>query len=193
MNKNVIVKGLTALTILTSLGFAENISDQPHSIAKAEKNVKEITDATKAPYNSVVTFAGGTGVVVGKNTIVTNKHIAKSNNIFKNRVSAHHSSKGKGGGNYDVKDIVEYPGKEDLAIVHVHETSTEGLNFNKNVSYTKFADGAKAKIEFLLLVIQRVHKQNIKCLNQLERLIISMERLWNLMRMHNQGTLDHLY
>lgn len=114
MNKNVMVKGLTALTILTSLGFAENISDQPHSIAKAEKNVKEITDATKAPYNSVVAFAGGTGVVVGKNTIVTNKHIAKSNNIFKNRVSAHHSSKGKGGGNYDVKDIVEYPGKEDL-------------------------------------------------------------------------------
>ncbi|HDL0563869.1 serine protease SplA [Staphylococcus aureus] len=145
MNKNVMVKGLTALTILTSLGFAENISDQPHSIAKADKNVKEITDATKAPYNSVVAFAGGTGVVVGKNTIVTNKHIAKSNNIFKNRVSAHHSSKGKGGGNYDVKDIVEYPGKEDLAIVHVHETSTEGLNFNKNVSYTKFADGAKAK------------------------------------------------
>ncbi|MDU3839186.1 MAG: serine protease SplA, partial [Staphylococcus aureus] len=70
---------------------------------------------------------------------------AKSNDIFKNRVSAHHSSKGKGGGNYDVKDIVEYPGKEDLAIVHVHETSTEGLNFNKNVSYTKFADGAKVK------------------------------------------------
>ncbi|GBW53528.1 peptidase S1 and S6, chymotrypsin/Hap [Staphylococcus aureus] len=139
------VKSLTALTILTSLGFAENISDQSHSIAKAEKNVKEITDATKAPYNSVVAFAGGTGVVVGKNTIVTNKHIAKSNDIFKNRVSAHHLSKGKGGGNYDVKDIVEYPGKEDLAIVHVHETSTEGLNFNKNVSYTKFAEGAKAK------------------------------------------------
>ncbi|MCG5703465.1 serine protease [Staphylococcus aureus] len=145
MNKNVMVKGLTTLTILTSLGFAENISNQPHSIAKAEKNVKEITDATKEPYNSVVAFVGGTGVVVGKNTIVTNKHIAKSNDIFKNRVSAHHSSKGKGGGNYDVKDIVEYPGKEDLAIVHVHETSTEGLNFNKNVSYTKFADGAKVK------------------------------------------------
>ncbi|MFZ8360476.1 serine protease, partial [Staphylococcus aureus] len=54
MNKNVMVKSLTALTILTSLGFAENISDQSHSIAKAEKNVKEITDATKAPYNSVV-------------------------------------------------------------------------------------------------------------------------------------------
>ncbi len=93
----------------------------------------------------MVAFAGGTGVVVGKNTIVTNKHIAKSNDIFKNRVSAHHLSKGKGGGNYDVKDIVEYLGKEDLAIVHVHETSTEGLNFNKNVSYTKFADGAKMK------------------------------------------------
>lgn len=83
MNKNVMVKGLTALTILTSLGFAENISNQPHSIAKAEKNVKEITDATKEPYNSVVAFVGGTGVVVGKNTIVTNKHIAKSNDILK--------------------------------------------------------------------------------------------------------------
>ncbi len=44
----------------------------------------------------MVAFVGGTGVVVGKNTIVTNKHIAKSNDIFKNRVSAHHSSKGKG-------------------------------------------------------------------------------------------------
>lgn len=132
-------------------------------------------------------------MVVGKNTIVTNKHIAKSNDIFKNRVSAHHSSKGKGGGNYDVKDIVEYPGKEDLAIVHVHETSTEGLKFNENVSYTKFAEGAKRKTEFLLLVIQRVHKQNIKCLNRQERLIVSQEHLWNLMRMHNQVIQDLLY
>ncbi|UXT29715.1 serine protease [Staphylococcus aureus] len=143
MNKNVMVKGLTALTILTSLGFAENISDQPHSIAKAEKNIKEITDATMPPYSSIVAISGGTGVVVGKNTIVTNKHIAKSEDIFKTRLSAHISSKGKGGGNYDVKDIVEYPGKEDLAIVHVHETSAEGVNFNQNVSYTKLADGAK--------------------------------------------------
>ncbi|MBH4890821.1 serine protease [Staphylococcus aureus] len=147
MNKNVMVKGLTALTILTSLGFAENISDQPHSIAKAEKNVKEITDATKAPYNSVVAFAGGTGVVVGKNTIVTNKHIAKSNDIFKNRVSAHHSSKGKGGGNYDVKDIVEYPGKEDLAIVHVHETSTEGLNSKNELIGILYAGSGKDESE----------------------------------------------
>lgn len=187
------VKSLTALTILTSLGFAENISDQSHSIAKAEKNVKEITDATKAPYNSVVAFAGGTGVVVGKNTIVTNKHIAKSNDIFKNRVSAHHLSKGKGGGNYDVKDIVEYPGKEDLAIVHVHETSTEGLNFNKNVSYTKFAEGAKAKDRISVIGYPKVHKQNIKCLNRQERLTISVERLWNLVRMHNQVIQNLLY
>ncbi|HDP2144625.1 TPA: serine protease [Staphylococcus aureus] len=145
MNKNVMVKGLTALTILTSLGFAENISNQPHSIAKAEKNVKEITDATKAPYNSVVAFAGGTGVVVGKNTIVTNKHIAKSNNIFKNRVAAHHSSKGKGGGNYDVKDIVEYPGKEDIAVVQVEEKSTQpkGRKFKDFTSKFNIASEAK--------------------------------------------------
>ncbi|HDD0010442.1 TPA: serine protease [Staphylococcus aureus] len=145
MNKNVMVKGLTALTILTSLGFAENISNQPHSIAKAEKNVKEITDATKAPYNSVVAFAGGTGVVVGKNTIVTNKHIAKSNDIFKNRVAAHYSSKGKGGGNYDVKDIVEYPGKEDIAVVQVEEKSTQpkGRKFKDFTSKFNIASEAK--------------------------------------------------
>lgn len=64
--ENVIIKCLIVFTILTSLGFAGNISDQPHSIAKAEKNVKEITDATKGPYNSVVAFASGTGDVVGK-------------------------------------------------------------------------------------------------------------------------------
>lgn len=193
MNKNVVIKGLAALTILSSIGIAENFTNQPHSIAKAEKNVKEITDATTAPYNSVVAFAGGTGVVVGKNTIVTNKHIAKSDDIFKIRVSAHHSSKGKGGGNYDVKDIVEYPGKEDLAIVHVHETSTEGLNFNKNVSYAKFADGAKSKDRISVIGFLRVPKQNIKCSNQLERSIILMEHLWNLMRMHSQVTRAHLF
>ncbi len=36
------VKSLTALTILTSLGFAENISDQSHSIAKAERMSKKL-------------------------------------------------------------------------------------------------------------------------------------------------------
>ncbi len=52
----------------------------------------------------MVAFAGGTGVV-GKNTIVTNKHIAKSNDIFKNRVAAHYSSKGKGGGSQTLKTL----------------------------------------------------------------------------------------
>lgn len=143
MNKKIILKGLTALTILSSIGFTESISDKPHSIAKAEKNLKEITDATKAPYNSVVVLSHGTGVVVGKNTIVTNKHIVRNKDFLKYRVNVHHTKTGKGGGNYDVKDVVEYPGNEDLAIVHVKEKSTEGLKFNENVGYIKLANGAK--------------------------------------------------
>lgn len=145
MNKNVMVKGLIVLIILIFFGFVENIFNQFYLIVKVEKNVKEIIDVIKELYNLVVVFVGGIGVVVGKNIIVINKYIVKSNDIFKNRVLVYYLSKGKGGGNYDVKDIVEYFGKEDFVIVYVYEISIEGLNFNKNVSYIKFVDGVKVK------------------------------------------------
>ena len=77
-------------------------------------NVKEITDATKTPYNSVVAFAGGTSVVVGKNTIVTNKHIAKVMIFSKIKLSAHHLSKGKAEETTTLKTLMEYPGKKTL-------------------------------------------------------------------------------
>ncbi len=125
----------------------------------------------------MVAFAGGTGVVVGKIELKLTNISLKSNDIFKNRVAAHYSSKGKGGGNYYVKDIVEYPGKEDLAIVHVHETSTEGLNFNKNVSYTKFAEGAKAKDRISVIGYPKGAQTKYKMFESTERLTISVERL----------------
>ncbi|HEH8586997.1 TPA: serine protease [Staphylococcus aureus] len=146
MNKNVMVKGLTALTILTSLGFAENISNQPHSIAKAEKNVKEITDATKAPYNSVVAFAGGTGVVVGKNTIITNKHVSKDYKVG-DRITAHPNGDKGNGGIYKIKSISDYPGDEDISVMNIEEQAVErgpkGFNFNENVQAFNFAKDAK--------------------------------------------------
>ncbi|MCM0467196.1 serine protease [Staphylococcus aureus] len=144
MNKNVIVKGLTALTILTSLGFAENISDQPHSIAKAERNVKEITDATKAPYNSVVAFAGGTGVVVGKNTIVTNKHVVAGMEIGAH-IIAHPNGEYNNGGFYKVKKIVRYAGQEDIAILHVEDKAVhpKNRNFKDYTGILKIASEAK--------------------------------------------------
>ncbi|SUK96177.1 serine protease SplA [Staphylococcus aureus] len=42
MNKNVVIKGLAALTILSSIGIAENFTNQPHSIAKAERMSKKL-------------------------------------------------------------------------------------------------------------------------------------------------------
>lgn len=147
MNKNVIVKGLTALTILTSLGFAENISDQPHSIAKAENNVTKIKDTNIFPYTGVVAFNSATGFVIGKNTILTNKHVAKNYKVG-DRITAHPNSDKSNGGIYSIKKIINYPGKEDVSVIQVEERAIErgpkGFNFNDNVTPFKYAAGAKA-------------------------------------------------
>ncbi|MBA8779851.1 serine protease [Staphylococcus schleiferi subsp. coagulans] len=143
MNKNIIIKSFAALTVLTSLGIGSTLSDHYHSVAKAEKNVIEIHDATVSPYNGVVSFNHGTGFVVGKNTVVTNKHvIAGHGKGVETRVSAHPTGYSSNGGNYDVLNVVPYPGKEDLAIVHVRERSEEGWNFNEKTQALKLADHA---------------------------------------------------
>ncbi len=66
------------------------------------------------------------------------------------------------------------------------KTSTEGLNFNKNVSYTKFADGAKVKDRISVIGYPKGAQTKYKMFLLIQRLTISVERLWNLMRMHNQ-------
>ncbi|SUK78275.1 Serine protease splB [Staphylococcus aureus] len=147
MNKNVMVKGLTALTILTSLGLAENISDQTHSIAKAENNVTKIKDTNIFPYTGVVAFNSATGFVIGKNTILTNKHVSKNYKVG-DRITAHPNSDKSNGGIYSIKKIINYPGKEDVSVIKVEEHAIErgpkGFNFNDNVTPFKYAAGAKA-------------------------------------------------
>lgn len=142
MNKNILIKSLAALTILTSVGISEISSNEFQLVAKAEHNVKEIKDASVAPYNSVVAFKTATGFVVGKNTIVTNKHVVKRYKAG-DRISAHPTGYTSNGGIYTIKDIILYPGNEDLAIVHVHEKSDEGFNFNEKVKALPIA--AKAE------------------------------------------------
>ncbi|REI23448.1 serine protease, partial [Staphylococcus felis] len=124
------LKGLSALIILGSVGLIDSPVNLTQHVANAERNVIEIKDGNGVPYNSLVVFNSGTGFVVGPNTIVTNKHVAKH---FKEntRLNAHPSSFGNSGGIYTVKDVVEYPGEEDLAVVHVYSTSDEGWDFNR--------------------------------------------------------------
>ncbi|MBA8759886.1 trypsin-like serine protease [Staphylococcus schleiferi subsp. coagulans] len=143
MNKNIIIKGLAAVTILTSLGLGSTLTEANHSVAKAEKNVIEIHDATVSPYNAAVAFNHGTGFVVGKNTIVTNKHvvIGKGKGVG-TRVALHPAGFNNSAGNYDVLEVIPYPGKEDLAVVHVKETAEETWNFNERAGVLKLADHA---------------------------------------------------
>ncbi|MBU7365230.1 serine protease [Staphylococcus aureus] len=76
MNKNIIIKSIAALTILTSItGVGTTVVDGIQQTAKAENSVKLITNTNVAPYSGVTWMGAGTGFVVGNHTIITNKHV----------------------------------------------------------------------------------------------------------------------
>ncbi|MDE9805617.1 serine protease [Staphylococcus delphini] len=130
MKKSFILKGLTAIILLSSVGIAESAVNLTHNVAHAEKNVIEIKDGHVAPYNSVIAFQGATGFVVGTNTIVTNKHVLKYLKVG-DRLTAHPTGFGSNGGIYTITKMIEYSGKEDIAVVHVASRSDDGRDFNK--------------------------------------------------------------
>ncbi len=76
MNKNIIIKSIAALTILTSItGVGTTVVDGIQQTAKAENSVKLITNTNVAPYSGVTWMGAGRGFVVGNHTIITNKHV----------------------------------------------------------------------------------------------------------------------
>ena len=78
MNKNIVIKSMAALAILTSVtGINAAVVEETQQIANAEKNVTQVKDTNIFPYNGVVSFKDATGFVIGKNTIITNKHVSK--------------------------------------------------------------------------------------------------------------------
>ena len=67
MNKNIIIKSIAALTILTSVtGVGTTMVEGIQQTAKAEHNVKLIKNTNVAPYNGIVSIGSGTGFIVGK-------------------------------------------------------------------------------------------------------------------------------
>lgn len=62
-------------------------------------------------------------------------------------ITAHPNSDKGNGGIYTIKKITDYPGKEDISVIHVEERAVErgpkGFNFNDNVTPFKYAAGAK--------------------------------------------------
>ncbi|HEC2157121.1 hypothetical protein B4W72_02230 [Staphylococcus delphini] len=140
MKKSFILKGLSALIILSSVGVAESAVNATHNVAHAEKNVKEIKNGNIAPYSSAVSFVSASGFSVGSNTVVTNKHVAKKLKIG-DRVFAHPTGDSANGGVYSVTSKVEYPGIEDVAVVHVGK-SEGGWNFDDHTTALPLASKA---------------------------------------------------
>ncbi|HEH2827069.1 TPA: serine protease [Staphylococcus aureus] len=147
MNKNVVIKSIAALTILTSItGIGDSVREEKQQIAKAEKNVTQVKDTNVSPYKGVVAFKDATGFVIGKNTIITNKHVSKDYKVG-DRITAHPNSDKGNGGIYKIKNISDYPDNEDISVMNVEENAVErganGYNFNENVQAFKFAKDAK--------------------------------------------------
>ncbi|MBG1367186.1 serine protease SplF, partial [Staphylococcus aureus] len=118
MNKNIIIKSIAALTILTSVtGVGTTMVEGIQQTAKAENTVKQITNTNVAPYSGVTWMGAGTGFVVGNHTIITNKHVTYHMKVG-DEIKAHPNGfYNNGGGLYKVTKIVDYPGKEDIAVV----------------------------------------------------------------------------
>ncbi|ENG5641807.1 TPA: serine protease [Staphylococcus aureus] len=146
MNKNIIIKSIAALTILTSItGAGTTVVEGLQQTAKAENSVKLITNTNVAPYSGVTWMGAGTGFVVGNHTIITNKHVTYHMKVG-DEIKAHPNGfYNNGGGLYKVTKIVDYPGKEDIAVVQVEEKSTQpkGRKFKDFTSKFKIASEAK--------------------------------------------------
>ncbi|MBZ8174108.1 trypsin-like serine peptidase [Staphylococcus delphini] len=143
MKKSFMLKSLSALIILSSVGFVDSSVNETHHVAQAERNVKEIKDGYVAPYSSVVAFVGASGFVVGPNTVVTNKHVINHLKVG-DRLSAHPTGNTSKGGNYTITDMIPYSGKEDLAIVHVKSRSDAGWDFNERTTIMPLANSGQA-------------------------------------------------
>ncbi|UXT29714.1 serine protease [Staphylococcus aureus] len=147
MNKNVVIKSIAALAILTSItGIGDSVLEEKQQIAKAEKSVTQVKDTNISPYKGVVAFKDATGFVIGKNTIITNKHVSKDYKVG-DRITAHPNGNKGNGGIYKIKKISDYPGDEDISVMNIEENAIvpghNGLNFNDNVQAFKFAKDAK--------------------------------------------------
>ncbi|HCV7885041.1 TPA: serine protease SplC, partial [Staphylococcus aureus] len=121
MNKNIVIKSMAALAILTSVtGINAAVVEETQQIANAEKNVTQVKDTNNFPYNGVVSFKDATGFVIGKNTIITNKHVSKDYKVG-DRITAHPNGDKGNGGIYKIKSISDYPGDEDISVMNIEE------------------------------------------------------------------------
>lgn len=128
-------------------------TDGPSSRVILPKNDRtQITNTTSAHYQSIA-FAdiGGTsiasGVVVGKNTVLTNKHVVDATNGDASVLKFSPAANGNGNfpvGTFTAIDYKVAPGGEDLAVVTVGKNS-KGQSIGDTVQSATIADTSSVK------------------------------------------------
>ncbi|QQC96058.1 trypsin-like serine peptidase [Mammaliicoccus sciuri] len=128
-------------------------TDGPSSRVILPKNDRtQITNTTSAHYQSIA-FAdiGGTsiasGVVVGKNTVLTNKHVVDATNGDASVLKFSPAANGDGNfpaGTFTATDYKVAPGGEDLAVVTVGKNS-KGQSIGDVVQAATIADTSSVK------------------------------------------------
>lgn len=158
MIKKYLIKSLAALTILTAVGTTSHTYvENANAGQKYRDDRVQVTDVTKAPYSGIVLLKAdghgktGTGFIVGKNTILTNKHVALDFKDNPNKLKAFLKpiyTEEPLGGLYPVTKIIPYPGDEDLAVLHVteHALGLPNLTLNKNTHTFQFNERFDSKI-----------------------------------------------
>ncbi|MFP6334128.1 trypsin-like serine peptidase, partial [Bacillus subtilis] len=128
-------------------------TDGPSSRVILPKNDRtQITNTTSAHYQSIA-FAdiGGTsiasGVVVGQNTVLTNKHVVDATNGDASVLKFSPAANGDGNfpaGTFTATDYKVAPGGEDLAVVTVGKNSN-GQSIGDAVQAATIADTSSVK------------------------------------------------
>ncbi|QJF25305.1 trypsin-like serine peptidase [Mammaliicoccus vitulinus] len=147
----VYILSVVSVLLLSFVGLpleANAKTDEPSSRVILPNNDREqITNTTSAHYQSIA-FAdiGGTsiasGVVIGKNTVLTNKHVVDATNGDASVLKFSPAANGDGNypaGTFTATDYTTAPDGEDLAVVTVGENS-EGQSIGDAVQPATIAD-----------------------------------------------------
>ncbi|PNY83157.1 trypsin-like serine peptidase [Staphylococcus agnetis] len=151
--KNTIIKSMTLLTLIASVGTIDSFYNNSINVARAEENtgaeakIEAVKNSFHSPYNIVTKIEGpnfsATGFVSGKTTVMTNKHVLKSilkegtlkTNVILAKNNANEGSK-KDLGTFKIRDYTEVPGDIDVVILEM-SPNEKGQNIGDVVNPAK--------------------------------------------------------
>lgn len=168
MKKNIVITlGVTVTILLVAFGMSmlnkeatnrtenknQEVTQKKSSTAERMKDREEIKDPINSKYQSVAVIQidlnnaidRGTGFIVGKNALLTNKHVSDSFNEGKKLTVRLKNENGEFT-DFKVKNVIPAPDNKDLAIpvstdlaiVEVEPTD-DGKNISDNIDMLEFA------------------------------------------------------